>query len=280
MRVRFNKITCGFFAFLLGILPALARADVETITVHAGDVVSKNIAINPGFAVMFQFPNEVVSLTLADQTAFACDKMPNDSSRVLCKPLTQSPFATNLVASTEANEFNLILNVDPDGGKHPFKYVFSDGKSTNRAFSTSSYSTPKQGSSEINIMNLMMDHYETKPCRLKGTSSYARFDCLEVIEIGAEQYLRFSISGHSSSPIRIVKLVLNHESLGGLTGLAVKDEASTELDYSIKNDSLRNGDETYGVIKLPHQDGANNNRSCLVVMTDQGTQGDIRIYGL
>lgn len=283
MKQHLNDVI-GFTIFLFSIISmplGLAWANVETISVSGGDVVSKEISINPGFAVMFQFPEEVQALTLADQTAFACDKMPTDSSRLLCKPLTQSPFTTNLVVSTSKNEFNLVLNVDPSGKKHPFKYVFSDGKShsslkTNRDPSQNHGNTTSSG---INLMDMILDHYESTSCHAKGENSTLRFRCLELIEIGTDRYMRFSLSVSSDSSIRIIKMALNTESLGGLTGLSVADESSLDVDYSLKHDSIGRGEESIGIVKLPGSDTGDGKRHCLFVLTDRGQEGDLRVYG-
>lgn len=263
------------------LMPYLARANVETIAVRQGDVISKDISINPGFAVMFQFPQDVQALTLADQTAFACDKMPSDFSRILCKPLTQSPFMTNLVVSTAQNEFNLILNVDSSGKKHPFKYVFTDGKSVssykpiaNRHQQNGSTSLPSS-----NLLDLILDHYNTLSCRARGESSLLRFRCIEIIEVGTERYLRFSLTGIGSEPIKVLKMSLSSENLGGLTGLSISEESSIDIDFSLKQENLGRAEESLGVVKLPRIESSKGKRLGLVVMTDQGQKGDLRIYG-
>lgn len=281
MRRMSSKLRCLVVNLFVSVLVSTTvMAEVETISIKSGDVVSQDVTINPGFAVMFQFPKDVLALTLADQTAFACDKMPTDLTRILCKPLTQNSFATNLVVTTENNEFNLVLKVDPSGGKHPFKYVFSDGKSPVTVGHTSVLSTSDSSAPAKNLMDLVLDHYDTQPCRLKGDTLSVHFRCLDTIEIGADKFVRFSLSGKSSHPVKIVKIVLSRESLGGLTGLAVKEESSLDVDYSLKSDTLGSSEETAGILRMPREDQNQNKRLCLVVMTDQGRESDVRVYGL
>lgn len=278
-----KKLTFLFFVLSFTFSSQVFASNVETISISVGDVISKEISINPGFAVMFQFSDEVVALTLADQTAFACDKMPTDISKVLCKPLTQNPYATNLVVTTESNEFNLVLSVDPSGKKHAFKYVFSNGKvkGTNSSNLKSNIQLSRNyGATSGNLMELILDHYVSGACRLKGENTVLKFRCLDFVEIGSERYVRFVLSGNSSSTIRILKLVLAEESLGGLTGLSVKESSSRDIEYSLKDENLSRGEESYGIIKLPHDTLKSDKRTSLMVMTDLGQQHDLKIYGL
>ncbi len=276
-----NKNLALFFilSFVALSVSQKAQAEVETIAIKQGDVVSKDIAINPGFAVMFQFPDETVAITLADQTSFACDKMPTDTTRVLCKPLTQSPFATNLVVTTSSNEFNLVLSVDPTGKKHPFKYVFYSGKTpTVTGQSISRQSLAIQSSQ--NLMDLISDHFASRPCRAKGESPAVLFKGTDIIEIGTERFLRFSLVGKGSGAVRVVRITVAHESLGGLTGLSIKDEKSVDVNYSLKSEVINPGSEVTGVLKLPQNSTGEHQRQSLVVMTDQGVKNDVRVYGL
>lgn len=259
------------------LLPGIVFANVENVHVKSGELINKEISINPGFAVMFQFPDEATALTLADQTSFACDKMPTDPARVLCKPLTQSPFSTNLMVTTTTNEFNLVLSVDPSAAKHPFKYVFYTG-SVPAVFKSVIEKSSLPSSSSQNLIGMILDHYSSKPCRLDGESLAAEFRCLNRIEIGADQYLRFAIKGKGSM-VKVIKITINSESLGGLTGLAVRDEGSSDVEYSL-TDTPAGGGEMIGVLRIPQSEVKENKRNCLVVMTDRGRQGDIRIYGL
>jgi len=256
-------------------------SNVETIMIKNGEVVSKDVAINPGFAVLFQFSEEVVALTLADQTSFACDKMPSDGAKVLCKPLTQNSYVTNLVVITTSNEFNLVLTVDPSNIKHPFKYLFSDGTiSFVKSALPSTNSTRVNTSSNNNLIDVLMDQFASRPCHLKSENSVLKFRCKEFIEIGSDKYVRFSLTGISSSPFKIIKISLNQESLGGLTGLAVKDVNSIEITYALKEDSVSKGEEIMGIVKLPVDGISKDNRTSLNIMTDNNQGGDLKVYGL
>lgn len=256
-------------------------AEVETISVKAGEFVSKSVSISPGYAVMFQFPEDVTALTLADQTSFSCEKMPTDMTRVLCKPLTTSAFSTNLVVSSDSNEFNIVMNTDPSGKVHPFKYVFSTGGSSGQSKGQGQVipSTPNS-SGALPLADLILDHYDSQACSPKGSSASLQFRCLDIIEIGAERYIRFLLIGKSAESVRVVKMLFSEEVLGGLTGLSISSGSSLNAEYSLKNDEISHEEKVYGVLKLPSTTLSEAKRLSLVIMTDRGKDQDVRVYGL
>lgn len=111
-------------------------------------------------------------------------------------------------------------------------------------------------------------------------SGALQFRCLDSIEIGSERYVRFALVGKSSQPVRIIRVAIQEETLGGLTGLSIQSGASVDVQYNLKNDSLGRGNETYGVLKLPREPIGSQKRSSLVIMTDLGSADDLKVYGL
>lgn len=282
MRHYRNKwLFAAILAFGIILSSLQARAEVETISVKAGDFVSKSVSISPGYAVMFQFPQDVMAMTLADQTSFSCEKMPTDMTRVLCKPLTTSAFSTNLVVSSDSNEFNIVMNTDPSGKVHPFKYIFSTGGFSAQAKGQGQVvpSTPNS-SGALPLANLILDHYDSLSCSQKGSSASLQFRCLDIIEIGAEKYIRFLLTGKSAESVRVVKILFSEEVLGGLTGLSISSGSSLNAEYSLKNDEISREEQVYGVLKLPSTTLSEANRLSLVIMTDRGNDQDVRVYGL
>lgn len=258
-----------------------ARAEVETISVKPGEFVGKSVSISPGYAVMFQFPQDVTALTLADQTSFSCEKMPTDMTRVLCKPLTTSAFSTNLVVSSDSNEFNIVMTTDPSGKVHPFKYVFSTGGSSGQVKGQGDVilSTPNSGGA-LPLADLILDHYSSQACSQKAASDSLQFRCLDRIDIGSQSYVRFLLTGKSPESVRVVKMLFSEEVLGGLTGLSISSGSSLNAEYSLKNDEISREEQVYGVLKLPSTTLSEAKRLSLVIMTDRGIDHDVRVYGL
>ncbi len=281
MRLSRNKLCFATTLAVAVISFSQARAEVETISVKAGEFVSKSVSISPGYAVMFQFPQDVTALTLADQTSFSCEKMPTDLTRVLCKPLTTSAFSTNLVVSSNSNEFNIVMNTDPSGKVHPFKYIFSTGGSSGQVKGQGQPipSLPNSGVT-LPLADLILDHYDSQACSQKGVSDALQFRCLDIIEIGAERYVRFLLTGKSAESVRVVKMLFSEEVLGGLTGLSISSGSSLNAEYSLKNDAIGREEQVYGVLKLPRTTLSEAKRLSLVIMTDHGQDQDVRVYGL
>lgn len=268
-------------AFAVFLSSSQVQAEVETIPITAGEFVSKSVSISPGYAVMFQFPHDVTALTLADQTSFSCEKMPTDLTRVLCKPLTTSAFSTNLVVSSDSNEFNIVMTTDPSGKVHPFKYVFSTGGSSGQAKGQGIVKdpTPTSGGA-LPLADLILDHYDTQACSQKGASDSLQFRCLDRIEIGTQSYVRFILTGKSPESVRVVKMLFSEEVLGGLTGLSISAGATLNAEFSLKNDEISREEQVYGVLKLPSTTLSESKRLSLVIMTDRGNDHDVRVYGL
>jgi hypothetical protein len=251
-------------------------ANVRTIAVKDSQVLTEFIEINPGFAVLYQFPEDVLSLTLADQTAFACQKMPTETFKVLCKPLTQNQFSTNLVVTTASNEFNLIMSVDPNGEKHPFKYVFQN---PNKKIKLEEHRALKENVASQSLIQVLAERFEVDKCAKSQKSSALIFRCLNKISIGADHYLKFELESVTQEPVDIVKFSADEETIGGLTGLLIETGASTDLEFNLKETKLRYRDKISGIVKLPQSKASSNKRQCLHIMTNS-SRNDLRIYGI
>lgn len=260
--------------FVFSFESEFASANVETIQIKRGETISRSASISPGFAVMFQFPEDVLSLTLADQTVFSCDRMPSQDYRIMCKPLTHQKFSTNLVVTTESNEFNIILTVDGFGEKNPFKYVFTHGGGSEHQITRSSVSKPSQS---FSVLDLLAQGFSVKPCSLKGKSMSGSFVCESLVQIGSDSFVDFKIISKNKKT-DLIKVSMVRQSLGGMTGLVVQDEASVDVPFRLHTNS--DSGVITGLIQVPNVSKETTSRHVLKLLTNSENQPDIIVHGL
>lgn len=248
---------------------------VRRIEISEGQTVTQEIVIAPGFAVMIEVPTELVSFSIADQTSFTCDKVPPDLNKILCKPLTSSPFTTNLIASTAKNEFNIILRADINGDAHPFKYVFYDHADDKISALSQELPTTIEAVSGNNLMDHLLDDYRHEKCSDRSSNQYAEIRCLEKIRIGTESYLRFQITSRARVSFNIVNVSAVIQTLGGFTGLNLKSESPAMTNYVIKTKNLRFGENVIGIVKIPDVAVSESQRAVLTIYTDLGKEADL-----
>lgn len=276
-------LSLSLFIFLLVLCACfclnVAQAETNTvlnINVSSNQVVTQEVKITPGFAAIIEVPSELLSLAIADQNSFACNKMPPENNKVLCKPLVADKnFTTNLIISTEHNEFNLILVIDELGKTNYFKYVFHDRlapKDKSLAIQSEASEKPRSNS---NLMDNLLNNFQISKCSNRAETEFAVLKCLEKITIGTETYLRFQISSKSHSAFHIVKCSVVLQTLGGFTGLTLKNEAPVETAYVLKTQDLHFGELTNGVAKLSKVNAGKDQRIVFSVFTDLGQEGDL-----
>ena len=261
-----------FLFFVLLLFPKYGNASVKKVKVSKGQVVTQQVTVTPGFAIMFEVPIEVVSFSIADQTSIACDKIPPDNNKLLCKPLTINDFSTNLIITTGNNEFNIILKISRDGKEHPFKYVFYD---LNQKASLSQIKNMPLGAKQSNILDQLLNDYTHEKCKDRNSNDYVEIRCLEKIKLGTDSYLKFKIFSRGKTAIKIVKCDVVLQTLGGFTGLTIKSETPYGTEQSIKKKTLSPNEETYGIIKIPNVTVKEDQQLVLSIYTDIGKEGDL-----
>lgn len=264
-----------FLIFCICAFPALAG--VVEVRVGKGQVVTQAAKITPGFAALFELPSEIVSLSIADQTTFTCSQIPPDKNKILCKALTSSPYATNMILTTDSNEFNIILSVDDSGSENPFKYVFRDESqkslpSGSMAFDDNTFKQPS-----TNILDQLLNDYSHDRCSSKASNSFAEIRCVEMIQLGTNAYLKFIIHSFSKTPFNVVNCDVVTQTLGGVTGLAIKKESPASTQYVLKSKNMRFGEESFGIIKIPNVNPNEDQRLILTIYTDLGKEGDLKL---
>jgi len=267
-----KRLRLIYIALVLVFLPKIGMASVENVKVSKGQVVTQQVTVTPGFAVMFEVPVEVVSFSIADQTSITCDKIPPDNNKILCKPLTINDFATNLIITTEHNEFNIILKISRDGKEHPFKYVFYD--SAQKASLAQVNNMPLE-TRQSNILDQLLNDYTHEKCKDRNANAYVEIRCLEKIRLGTDSYLKFKIISRGKAALKIVKCDVVLQTLGGFTGLTIKSETPYGTEQALKKKTLSPNEETFGIIKIPNVTVKEEQQLVLSVYTDIGKEGDL-----
>ena len=260
---------------LLFVLPSFAgNHKVIKVNVKKGQVVTHKISVTPGFAVLLEVPDDIVSHVLTDPNVFSCVKNPPSYKKILCKPLLTKRFSTNLVVSTENNEFNFVLVIDKLLMDNPFKYVFSNGSSYNKK---TNFSAEKNMNSNSSMIHTLLEDYDHKVCRSKDSSHLLELECVERIKIGAETFIRFKLSSKAKEQVQVLNCAFVVRSYGGFTGLSLKESRPIPSQYRIKSDNLRFGEETYGIVKMPRASLNQGQKLSLAVFTDMTTNHSLEL---
>ena len=277
--MRPNKIfpMVVFFGMLFGVVyySFADSKNVLDIDIKPNQVVTQEVKIAPGFAAIIEVPSAIISLAIADQSSFSCNKKEPENNKVLCKPLVTEKFSTNLIITTEHNEFNLILNIDDLGKVNYFKYNFHDGSLPIKSDVAVAEDRPNS-----NLMDNLLNDFKYSKCNFHIENDYAALKCVEKILVGTETYLKFSISSAYRSPLDIVKCSIAIQTLGGFTGLSLKTETPINTEYAIKTHDLRFGEITYGIVKLPKINVRKDQRMVLSVYTNLGKGSDLTLVDI
>lgn len=245
-------------------------AKVFTLKIKKGDTVSQDISVMPGFAVIIEFPSEIVApVAIPDRNSFACERKVPAYNSILCRPLTGENIATTAIITTENNEFILNLNVTNTKENTYDKYVFIDPTQTK--------SEQDVTKSEIqdNLLNILLKDFSYEPCSSKTANNYLQLNCLEKIQIGTDSYLKFSILNVGSSAIEIIKCGTIVQTLGGFTGLSLKSEVPQDTEYLLSQKNIHHGEKIFGVLKIPNLGVSSSQRLILHIYTNIGKDADI-----
>ena len=162
-----------------------------------------------------------------------------------------------------------------DGQKNPFKYVFFD-QAQKQVTSDTGYNAGYADTPIINnIMDTILNDYQHNPCYDRVRNDYAELWCLETITLGTDRYLKFKLISRSKESFDVLKADLVVQTLGGFTGLSLKNETPSGVEQIIKNKNLRYNEETTGIVKLPNITINENQRVVLSVYTSRGKKGDL-----
>lgn len=261
----------------LSLVPWIAQAQVASIHVESNQLVTQKISMSPGLASIVEFPEEILSMAVADGKVVQCIQMPPHNNRLTCKSLVQERFTTNMMINTQSNEYNLIFEVDVYGSKHPFKYQFIN-ESVAKALMNDQKKSDDQWMFDthgIANIDVLLDDYSHQECSQKYKNKMASIKCLDRIQMGVEEYIRFEIQSDTSFPIQLIQCQVVMQTMGGLTGLVVKSEHHENVTYRLHQTTLHPGEKTQGILIVPRLSQQSNQRAVLLVQTNQGRDSDL-----
>ncbi|MBF0107307.1 MAG: hypothetical protein HQM16_18505 [Deltaproteobacteria bacterium] len=251
-------------------------ADYVRVSVgQAGGIVTQRVVLVPGYAVLIEVPQDIVSYTLADQNIIQCAKIPPHQNKMTCKALSGQKYSTNLIISTDKHEINLIMEIDPATTDRIFKYVFYDSQQTQatRAVAVSDY--PGDGP-PLSLEGILGD-LEVTGCHLGGINKYMDMECDDTVRVGTDKYIRLGLTNRGREKLSLVGVRVTRQVLGGFTGLAVKNETSMDAPFYFATKTLSPRETTRAIIKLPKAAVNDTERLILVIATDRGSDADLVI---
>lgn len=199
----------------------LVNAQTQEIQITKNQMITQAIQVNPGYATIIEFPETILSMTLADSNIFQCVPMLPSDRMITCKTLVRESYSTNLIVVTESNEFNLMMSVRSQRGESPFKYSFH-----NPSLKPKDQISPETNDhlDSCDLLPSLLSDYKHQECKQKNINSYAEIICLEKISIGTDVFLKFRVGSKSKTKFVIINCYIAIQTLGGFTGLAIKEE--------------------------------------------------------
>lgn len=256
---------------ILLIVPGLGWG--TTIPVQKGKVVQQTVTLTPGFATMFQFPEEVMSLDLANSLIVHCERSQVDATMALCKPKVAQALETNIIVTTRSNKFNLLLTINPQNDHRlgVLSFVFPD----NPTLSTDQEGVcPAAASTDRFLeqlpLGLRMVDFER---HMKNNDAVLKTH--QVFFLADDVYLTFTIENRDRVPFEALKADVAVETLGGWTGLAVTSESLLPTAFQFSSSKLESGEKTAGVVRFRHVEVDENQSLSLRVLNKKDKKRDL-----
>jgi hypothetical protein len=249
-------------------------ANVFRLKVEKNQVIAQDVHVKPGKATIIEFPADVVGpIAIPDRSIFSCERKIPAYNAVICRPLVNYAVSTTAIVTTDNNEFILGLYVDDLTANQYDKYEFYYAGAKNKKQSRVDDINPISDGTPI--LNSLLNDFKHDDCNHKKTNDYLSVSCTEKITLGTSSYIKFSISSQSRQRVAIINVSVVIQTLGGFTGLSLKEEMPVHVEYRLTHNELRYGETIYGVLKVPQIAIRENQRKILYVHTDIGKEADI-----
>lgn len=244
-------------------------AKIKTIPISKGKVVVENVIIEPGNAAIIEFPSDIIApIPIPDRSIFSCDRKIPSYNSIICRPIKDTGLSTTAIVTTEFNEFILTLS-SSSGEENSFvKYKFLDHSQSSNKIQDSF--DRLESDRTHGMIDMLLNDFGFKKCKSRSTSMDLKMTCNDIIQIGTEKFLRFTLSSKYKSKIDILSCNAVLQTFGGFTGLTLKNEKPENAQFKLTQNSLRFGEEVQGIIKIPNVSVQDNQRLSVKITTDVG----------
>jgi len=197
---------------------------------------------------MLQFPEDIMSMDLANSNVVLCERNSVDPNSALCKPKTYDKFSTNLIVTTESNKYNLSISSNlgskPSNNIITFKY-----KNTSEP---ELYVEPKTlcVNNQDRVLSSMIKGFNVENINKTSNNNYAGLTIDKALFLGDQIYITFRIENNHYAIYEILRVDVYLENLGGLTGLSIRSEKVVHADYRLSGNKINTGNSIHGVVKF------------------------------
>jgi len=219
------------------------------ITIQKDKIIQQTITLTPGFATMIQFPQDIMSMDLADPKIIHCERSSVDPKSALCKPKTYDAHSTNLIVTTESNRFNLTLSVTSDQKKKASIITFKFRQEEEPILNEQKFTCLSKNDDDF-LLNDIVAGFRVANFHRTIKNEFAKLKTEQIMFIGRNVYLTFIIENNDYAIYEILRTDIYLEKLGGMTGLAIRSERTLPASYRLTNHSISKGETAFGVIRF------------------------------
>jgi len=241
-----RRIESIFLLILLLFFPLLISA--APIHISKNKIIQRTISLTPGFAAMIQFPQDIMSMDLADPSIVHCERSSVDPKSALCKPKVYDRHSTNLIVTCESNKFNLTLTVDPNKNKPTNIISFEHVKAKEPKLAT--IIEPKCPNITDNLIDKMITGFKIVNFSRTSRNEFAKLKTDKVMFFGDHVYITFDLKNNNYASYEVLRVDVYLEKLGGMTGMSIRSERLLPTDYRLISHTISSGNSVLGIVKF------------------------------